>query len=1075
MHAASVETIHVKAIAALQDSTPSRRLRFVPRTEKLWVMKALLLYVALALGAQGATTGCILVVITFAARSHAAFNSASFAPRADIPSEGGPAALAFGDVDEDGKLDLVVANYFSSSIAVYRQVGSGGLVSTSSFAPRVSFPTGYSPVQIRLADMDGDGRADIVVANQNYSISVLRNTSTPGVINSNSFAPTMTMSTPGEVSGVAVMDLNGDGKRDLAVSCHNPGVFCLYENNSNPGGLAFGACVNMNVGYHTADVEAGDLDGDGEADLVLSLESPGAVYVYRNLPGQGVLTKSSFALLVWYPAGRNATVTLPDLDGDGRLDLVVANPSENTLSLRRNTSTVGTIDESSFAPPMIVPTASHPFRPGAIDLNRDGRLDIVVANSLSDSVTVLQNLSIPGSLALAPRVDYPTGQNPRMCAVGDLDADGLPDLASASYLASFFSVYRQMPPPPPPPRPQITGNPASLSIPVGGSAAFSVSASGSGLSYHWLFRGTSLSSATSSSLVLTNIAPADGGAYVAIVSNDGGSVTSTVATLNVILPPAPQITTHPASQTVALGDSPVFHMSATGTNLSYQWYFQGLPATGSTSAVLAIRNATFSHAGGYFVTVSNLGGVVTSLVATLTVQFDSNSMYEAHVDVPASTATAGIAFGDLDGDRKPEAIVSNYLPLRGGISVYRNVSVPGRLGTNSFAPFVNFPVGDQAAQILLEDLDGDGQRDIVCVCQYGYSVWLLRNSTTPGVINSNSFATATTLAVMDRPTWAAVADLNGDGKPELIVTTDIGARVLSAFVNNSSPGRLSFGSSTFLTPNADSISLDAGDMDGDGKADIVVCGASSPVVWVFRNIHAGGGIFDGSLAPRVGFPTPTNATLKLADMDGDGKLDIVLVSATENIASVLRNTSTPGVIDTNSFAPRVDFPTGRSPYRPTVGDLNRDGKPDLATANADDDTISVFLNNASPGSFTTASLTPRKDYPTGLGPRAVALEDIDGDGFIDLAAADLSQASFSVLRHARPRPAVLREPAFLGGVFQFEFEGEPQVTCRVEASADLVNWAVLTNFLGASGPLRFQDSSATGGVGRFYRVRAQAP
>src|SRR6185436_19967600 len=99
-------------------------------------------------------------------------------------------------------------------------------------------------------------------------------------------------------------------------------------------------------------------------------------------------------------------------------------------------------------------------------------------------------------------------------------------------------------------------------------------------------------------------------------------------------------------------------------------------------------------------------------------------------------------------------------------------------------------------------------------------------------------------------------------------------------------------------------------------------------------------------------------------------------------------------------APRVSFPTGNYPYRAVAGDLDGDGKPDLVMANSSSHTISVFRNLSSAGAFTSASLASRVDYPTGLGPRISAIADIDGDGLPDIANANLSQSSWSVLRQS---------------------------------------------------------------------------
>jgi len=417
----------------------------------------------------------------------------------------------------------------------------------------------------------------------------------------------------------------------------------------------------------------------------------------------------------------------------------------------------------------------------------------------------------------------------------------------------------------------------------------------------------------------------------------------------------------------------------------------GLKA-GATSAELTIAGAAPADAGAYAVIVSNGAGSVTS---TLEVRTDSS--FAPRVDFSAESGQASIALGDLDGDGKPDAVVGNYSGT--SLSVYRNVSTAGVIKASSFAARVNFPVGAVPHHVVLADLDGDGKLDILCVNQGNSLISLLRNTATAGVIDNTSFAPKVDLTPAADPYWAAVGDFNGDGKADIVVSCYTSA-ALSVFENNSTAGTFSFGPRVDLGFNAASASVEVGDIDGDGKADIVVAG-TSPFIWIHRNVSGGGTLTATSFAARVTFPCPSGATVTLADMDGDGKLDLVTPNAGDNTLSLWRNTGTPGTIDSSTFAPRVNFPTAGYPYRAVAGDLDGDGRPDLVMANADSHNVSVFRNLSSPGAFTSASLAARVDYPTGLGPRESAIADIDGDGRPEIVNANLSQSSWSVLRPAQ--------------------------------------------------------------------------
>jgi len=165
----------------------------------------------------------------------------------------------------------------------------------------------------------------------------------------------------------------------------------------------------------------------------------------------------------------------------------------------------------------------------------------------------------------------------------------------------------------------ITNEPASATVAVGGSAVFSVGASGTApLNYQWQFDSNIISGATNSSLVVGNAQLSNSGSYVVVVSDPAGGVASSNALLTVIPPPV--ITNQPAGQTVNSGTNVSFTVTATGTGaLGYQWEFGSQPINGATSNGYVIVQSQPANSGNYVVIVTNVGGAVTSDVATLTV------------------------------------------------------------------------------------------------------------------------------------------------------------------------------------------------------------------------------------------------------------------------------------------------------------------------------------------------------------------------------------------------------------------------------------------------------------------------
>jgi len=191
-------------------------------------------------------------------------------------------------------------------------------------------------------------------------------------------------------------------------------------------------------------------------------------------------------------------------------------------------------------------------------------------------------------------------------------------------------------------QPAIITQPASQTVATGGSASFSVTASGAApLNYQWRFNSSALSGATNAVLMLANVQAAQAGNYTVVVANSAGSVTSSVAVLTISTGGSPPvITTQPVSQSVASGASVSFSVSASGAApLAYQWAFNGANLSGATASSLTISDAQPANAGNYAVVVSDAAGSTTSASASLTVVPPSGSV----------TINGAVTYQTIDG------------------------------------------------------------------------------------------------------------------------------------------------------------------------------------------------------------------------------------------------------------------------------------------------------------------------------------------------------------------------------------------------------------------------------------------
>jgi hypothetical protein len=247
----------------------------------------------------------------------------------------------------------------------------------------------------------------------------------------------------------------------------------------------------------------------------------------------------------------------------------------------------------------------------------------------------------------------------------------------------------------------------------------------------------------------------------------------------------------------------------------------------------------------------------------------------------------------------------------------------------TFPPPVGPGTGATLHSVAIGDFNGDGKLDVATETGGNFFTVLqvfLGNG-------DGTFQPATSFSTNFRPLSLATGDVNGDGKLDLVAGTGAGAPTLAdveVFLGN---GNGTFQTHIITAPGSFVQSLAIGDLTGDGKPDLVVPGAVLP------------GNGNGTFQPGVGFATGTGpAAVAIGDLNGDGKLDVVTSNVGSNDVSVVLGNGN------GTFQPMAAFAVGAFPDFVAIGDLNGDGKPDIVTANLNSNNVSVLLGNGN-GTF----------------------------------------------------------------------------------------------------------------------------
>jgi hypothetical protein len=302
-------------------------------------------------------------------------------------------------------------------LAVTSRSGIGGYQLVSEFiqasGPLDSLTVGTNPRSVAVADLNGDGIPDLVVADDD-AVSVLLGNG------DGTFGAPQTFAPGSSPSSVAVADVNGDGKPDLVIANRDDNTVSVLLGN---GDGTFQKPQTFAVGNSPRSVVVADVNGDGKPDLVTANYGDNTVSM---LLGNG---DGTFQSQTTYASGNGPrSVAVADVNGDGRPDLVVANSNDNTVGVLLGHG------DGTFQPERTWAVGADPYSVAVADINGDGRPDLIVANrggyfSAPGTVSVLLG---NGEGTFQSQRTFAAGNSPHSVAVADVNGDGRPDLIVAN-------------------------------------------------------------------------------------------------------------------------------------------------------------------------------------------------------------------------------------------------------------------------------------------------------------------------------------------------------------------------------------------------------------------------------------------------------------------------------------------------------------------------------------------------------------------------------------------------------------------------------------------------------------------
>jgi hypothetical protein len=730
------------------------------QSQSAWIKHVSLAYLAIVAG------------IWFGASDVAGAQSLTFMGNTYVGPDLDPTCVVALDIFGRGKPDLIGVDSGGTLFQIFTNNGYGSFGSNS----LISFSSAQATAVV--ADVNGDGKPDLIFANGTTPglLTVLTNNGSGG------FGSNATLSVGYAPKSLTAADVNGDHKIDLISADLYSGTLTVYTNN---GIGAFGLSGTYNAGSDPYSVIAADLNDDGKMDLVCADEYGNTVTILTN-NGAGVFGSNATCTVGSEPM----SVAAVDLNGNGKLALVTANygfSEGNTLTVLTNNGS------GVYGSNATLVVGNGPISVVAADMNGDGKPDLICANSQDNTLTVLTN---NGAGGFGMNTLLFEGENPQCVMAADVNGDGRLDLISGDEYTGMtvqtqvgFTAWRYA----------VGGGPdcivATNIINANPVAVVSANAASSTLTVLTnngvgIF-GSNATLHVSNGAGITASGDFNGDGRPDLVCvNSGGAGSLTILTNN---------------GNGGFGSNTTFSVGSTPDCVA------PVDVNGNGRLALAVT------ANGELLLCTNNGADVFGVNATLETG-----------NVPGFVVAA-----DVNGDHQPDLIVANK--LNHTLVVFLNNGGGGYVSNGTYT------VGLNPIAVVAADVNGDGKPDLISVNEQDSTVTVLTNSG-GGIFVSNATYFVGTSPLGSSPISAVAADINGDGWPDLIVVNsgaNEDASSLTILTNNGSGVFGLYANITTDTQAAENSGPDyitTADVNGDGKPDLIVAESSGTVTVLINTI-----------------------------------------------------------------------------------------------------------------------------------------------------------------------------------------------------------------------------------------------